>query len=277
MKKLVMFALTILTSGAASALPVGNPSDASLLVDGLFCHGNCGNYSDCFNFWDAISLRFGFYGDYVFNRHLDFEHRDNDQRAIERTRINTNAGLLVLNFYNRFDIFSSLGVSNLWLKTNASGLSLIPSVNGTRIEIETGSDFSWSVGGRGTIFECGCTTLGIEGQYFSFRPDVQRVTIGGAMSAYPDHSSNLKYDEWQVGVGIAHRIHNVIPYIAAKYANVNGDFHISSIGLGSDLEQAKEWGFAAGVSVVDCEKMSLTAEGRFFDELAFHVNGQIRF
>ncbi len=53
------------------ALPIGNPSEASLCTQGVFFGGsNCNTCDPCFCWFDAWSLRLGYYGDFVFNRNL---------------------------------------------------------------------------------------------------------------------------------------------------------------------------------------------------------------
>ncbi len=88
MKKIIFTILTILSCGGAYALPVGNPSDASLLYDGLIWEGHCADMCDpCVTWCDAFSVRIGFYGDYVFNRHMQVDTIE-DQSDIE-TRLGT--------------------------------------------------------------------------------------------------------------------------------------------------------------------------------------------
>lgn len=280
MKKLFMTMLTVLACGAAYALPVGNPSDASLLCDGLIWEGHCGDPCDpCLTWCDAFSVRIGFYGDYVFNRHMRVDRNESDA-VIENTEIFTNAGFIAANFYDRLDFFATFGATNIFIDTNASAFS---GFSGQRIEIETETDFSWSLGVRGTIWECGCTTLGAEAQYFYTRPDIKRITIGAQNSIYDDDILDAKYQEWQIGVGISHRINLLVPYIAIKWSHAQLDLDEAMLPSPLettdlyDLENQKNFGFAIGVSLVDCEKASLTVEGRFSDEKAVYVNGQIRF
>lgn len=280
MKKLFVTMLSILACGAAYALPVGNPSDASLLSDGLVWEGFCGDPCDpCLSWCDAWSFRFGFYGDYVFNRHMQLEN--GDRSHIEHTSIFTNAGYLALNFWDRFDVFATLGASNFYVDTNV--VSFVGSGT-SRFDIESVTHFSWSVGGRATLWECGCTTLGIEGQYFQFCPDIRRATLGSTISVYPDDNVSADYREWQVGLGLSHRINMFVPYIAVKYARAKLSFDDAVIPFPggptatlNNLESDKHWGYAVGVSLVDCEKASVAVEGRWGDEKAVYVNGQIRF
>ncbi len=279
MKKLFTTMLTFLACGAAYALPVGNPSDASLLCDGLFWEGYCCSdlCDPCLSWCDAFSVRAGFYGDYVFNRHLELEHRGHPD--IENTEIYTNAGFVAGNFYDRVDVFATFGASSILVDTNEKTFGVAGS---GRIEIETETDFSWSVGVRGTIWECGCTSLGAEAQYFRTRPHIMRVTDKATNSEYPANNVNAKYSEWQVGVGLSHRIYMFVPYIAVKWSGCDLDFDnalFTQAGPSQlfNAENKKLWGYAVGLTFVDCEKASITAEGRFGDEKALYVNGQIRF
>jgi len=277
--------LAVLTCGATYALPVGNPSDASLLCDGLLWEGHCGNPCDpCLGWSDAFSIRFGFYGDYVFNRHLRNDNKSY-RKQIEHSQLFTNAGLITANFWDRLDIFTALGATNLFIDTNASAYA-DTAFTGARVVIDTETDFSWSLGARGTIWECGCTTLGAEFQYFETKPHVSRVTIASTDSIYPSNV-DAKYREWQFGVGLAHRINIFVPYVAVKWSRVRLNFDRATfpfttpIDAGTAIlykeENKKDWGYAVGVSLVDCEKASLTIEGRFAGEKALYVNGQVRF
>lgn len=279
MRKLFASFITILSCGAAYALPLMNPSDASLLCDGLILEGNRGDPCDvrstCF---DAFSLRVGFYGDYAFNRHMK---STTNVGQIERTRLVTNAALLVANFYDRIDIFSTLGASSLFIDTEASLFSVLLSTS--RAQLEANSAFSWSVGARGTVWEVGCTSLGAEFQYFRTKPHVTRLSFLADGSAYPPRNVRAKYDEWQVGVGISHRINIFVPYIGVKWSHARVDMGRAIVlppiinARLPNLKNTNHIGYAVGVSLIDCEKVSLTAEGRFGDERALHVNGQIRF
>ena len=272
MKKLVMLALSTLTSGIVCALPVGNPSDPSLLSDGIFCEGKgCDPCDPCTTFWDCISFRAGFYGDYVFNRHMRIERRRG--QSIEHTKVITNAGLLVWNFYDRFDLFATLGETNIEIETGVKNSFTAAGTPFGRIVLETSSAFSYSVGARVSIWEVGNTTLGAEGQYFYSRPNVSRLEEAALAAVYPN-KLDVRYREWQVGAGISHRINMFVPYIAIKGGRTR---IMGERGVLPNFINNKSWGYAVGVTLIGCERVSLTAEGRFADEKALHVNGQIRF
>lgn len=292
MKKLFAVALTMLSCGAIQALPLGNPAEPSFLRDGLFWDGSCADFCDpCASWCDAWSFRAGYYGDFVFNRHLEVDSGNTDGRSIEHSSLFTNAGYLVLNLWDRFDVFSTLGATNLYFSTNVVSFQnpaiAIPTPTG-RFDIETETAFSWSVGGRLTVFECGCATFGIEGQYFRTNPNIRRVTLADVVSVYPSSSFDLVYDEWQVGIGVAYQIWCFVPYFGAKYSKANVSFNdelftiildetTDFTGTFNDLRSRFNGGYVLGVSLIDCEKIALTVEGRWPDEKAVYVNAQIRF
>lgn len=287
MKKLFVTMLAILTCGAAYALPVGNPSEASLFCDGIFWCGNGGGCSDpcnpCGSWCDSFNFRVGFYGDYVFNRHLRTRGRSTGRHHIDHARINTNAAYLALNLCNRFDVFATLGQTDGFFEGNVSSLGA--AVGGPRFEIETSAQFSWSVGARATLWECGCTALGIEGQYFRTNPRIKRISVAATTTVNPSGSprQHVQYNEWQVGLGLSHRINILVPYIAVKWSGSNFDLRntdLTAFSITSPytrFRNSNRWGYAVGCSLVDCGKAALTVEGRFADEKALYVNGQVRF
>ncbi len=298
MKKLILTVLTFLSCGATYALPVGNPAEASLICDGFIWEGHCGcdPCDPCLTWCDAFSVRAGFYGDYVFQRFLRNRKAEAPSSArpqLDHSRLWTNAAYLALNFWDRFDLFATLGTTKIWLEGNLTSFSPFVHaivVDGVHAQLETRNEFSWSVGGRITLWDCGCTSFGVEGQYLRTEPRLSRVTLGEVASIYTTATVpyiRAQYSEWQVGLGVAHRINFLVPYAAVKWTgnklkwqNNPGPaaliFGTNGITL-NDLRNKKFWGYALGLSIVDCEKGAVTAEGRFGDEIGAYVNAQIRF
>lgn len=283
MNKLTLIMAAVLASNAAYALPVGNPSDASLLCDGLLCEGYCGDLCDpCLTWWDALNVRIGFYGDYVFSNAMEVAGDATGHPRLDNTQLFTNAALITTNFWDRFDFFTTLGASSFSLNSNAS---VWGGASSARVRLESETRFSWSVGARGTIWECGCTTFGAEGQYFYTNPRIARIIGGGLDTINPDNGSHAKYREWQLGLGVSHRINIFVPYVAVRWGHSQlvlddllFDFaNVPDSGRFQDCRNSQDWGYVIGVSLIDCEKVSLTVEGRFAGQSAFHVNGQIRF
>ena len=293
---MVAASVALLSPLPAHALPVGNPSEASLFTNGLcFRRTSCDFCDPYFSLCDAWSLRIGFYGDWVFNRHMEVSHRDNDEDPgadINRTQINTNAGYIALNFCNRFDAFATLGATNMHIRTDDSAWDPVITSDATSGEPELTFQphFSWSVGGRATLWECGCLAVGVEGQYFRFRPHLNYfLSYNDGDLTYLNDAPRATYQEWQGGVGLSYRFTThcstvaMVPYVAVQRAGSKlklNDFELSLPSVDftfRNLRSKKAWGFAVGTSLTLCNMVGVTVEGRWAGEKALYVNGQLRF
>ncbi len=289
MKKLAATILTLLISGSAFALPLGNPWEASLMCEGVFCAGEYPHYRDpCIGWCDAWSFRIGFYGDYVFNRRMELANSADSSSATEGssvrdTEIYTNAAYLALNFWDRLDLFATLGGTRIEISSFTS--SFLATNNIADFISETETAFSWSLGLRASLWECHCFQLGAEAQYFRSSPDVNFVRVVGEETFYQDDIS-VSYREWQIGLGISYRINIIccstalLPYAGIKWgkAQINTDnFEFIPNLPVSSLESEHATGYAIGVTLLGCNKGTVTVEGRFANEKAVHVNAQIRY
>ncbi|WP_322632015.1 porin [Chlamydia trachomatis] len=156
MKKLLKSVLVFAALSSASslqALPVGNPAEPSLMIDGILWEGFGGDPCDpCTTWCDAISMRMGYYGDFVFDRVLktdvnkEFQMgakpttttgnavapstltaRENPAygRHMQDAEMFTNAACMALNIWDRFDVFCTLGASSGYLKGNSASFNLV--------------------------------------------------------------------------------------------------------------------------------------------------------
>lgn len=158
MKRLLKSVLVFAALGSASslqALPVGNPAEPSLMIDGILWEGFGGDPCDpCTTWCDAVSLRLGYYGDYVFDRvlktdvakefemgaaptKLDTTKLQNDPKTptqrpnpaygkhFQDAEMFTNAAFMALNIWDRFDVFCTLGATNGYLKGNSASFNLV--------------------------------------------------------------------------------------------------------------------------------------------------------
>lgn len=284
MKKLVMTALVLLTCGAVHALPVGNPSEASLFTNGAWCESSCYDPCDpCSGWLDALSMRVGFAGDYVFNRYM--ETRISNGGDIDTVSLHTNSGYLALNIYDRLDVFTRLGASQLNIESGSILFAGVGTDQG-QLELQFTTEFSWSIGARATVWECNCLTVGVEGEYFETKPKAILVSEEGSGSGVIE-GLDAKYKEWQVGLGASYRFAtscptlSFVPYVAVKVSDSRLDLGTfmtqGQSETARDLEADKLWGCAVGLSLTLCDEIGVTVEGRFFDENALYVNGQFRF
>lgn len=269
MKKLIATALVLLTCGAVYALPVGNPSEGSLFAN-----------RSCSNVW---SVRLGFSGDYVFNRHMMGDTSGGG--SIHQTTIDTNSGYLALNICDRVDLFTRLGASQIEVKAEGTAIGLEERVGS---EFQFSTEFSWSIGARATIWECRCLSFGLEGEYFQTNPDVT-LYVDNVDAYIPINGFSSKYREWQAGLGASYSFKTrcptfaMVPYLAVKFSGSKLDlgglriFSSGSRGTTIDIKNAKNIGYAVGTSITLCDRFSVTIEGRFADETALYINSQFSF
>lgn len=289
MKKFsILFALLI-ASLPLSALPVGNPLEATLHTDGVFCKGDCPDYWESSSRWrDAWSYRIGFYGDFVVDRHMQIDTKPSNAH-LHNTTIHTQAAYLACNAWNRIDIFGTLGTTNIQLAAPEKTFGNPDPANDHTI-LETETDFSWSIGARATLWKCGCLGLGVEAQYLSTRPSVNFAhNLGFESLEYQPSNVILKYREWQIGMGLAYRIPiicpgtELIPYFAVKWARAIMNMDKFSIPSGNNrntfhnLDSDDNWSYAVGATLLGSHTISVTAEARFIGEKAFYINSQLRF
>lgn len=318
MKKLLKsaFLSAAFFAGNASlhALPVGNPAEPSLLIDGTIWEGMSGDPCDpCATWCDAISLRVGFYGDYVFDRVLKTDvpqkfsmgpiptssssaadsatltERNNAAygKHMHDAELFTNAGYIALNIWDRFDIFCTLGATSGYFKGNSSSFNLIgligisgtdlnnklPNANISNgvVELYTDTTFSWSVGARGALWECGCATLGAEFQYAQSKPRVQELNVLSNVAQFTVHkprgyvgqtlplpvsagtetdssdklkNATINYHEWQVGAALSYRLNMLVPYIGVQWSRATFDadtIQIAEPKLASPIFNLTTW------------------------------------
>nr|AXN75595.1 major outer membrane porin [Chlamydia trachomatis] len=132
----------------------GNPAEPSLMIDGILWEGFGGDPCDpCTTWCDAISMRMGYYGDFVFDRVLktdvnkEFEMGEalagasgnttsTLSKLVERTNPAygkhmqdaekfTNAACMALNIWDRFDVFCTLGATSGYLRGNSASFNLV--------------------------------------------------------------------------------------------------------------------------------------------------------
>ncbi|WP_348663560.1 porin [Chlamydia vaughanii] len=327
LKSALFFAATGLATSPLHALPVGNPAEPSLLIDGTMWEGSPADPCDpCSTWCDAISIRAGYYGDYVFDRVLKTNAKKtvsdmaeapkgttitNSSTPVERPNFAynkqlqdaewfTNAAYLALNIWDRFDVFCTLGATNGYFKadsaafgvvgllgattaTNAAAATDLPNVFLTQgvVELYTDTTFSWSVGARGALWECGCATLGAEFQYAQSKPRVETLNAivntsqfsihkprgykgkalplpltAGTTAATDTKSATIKYHEWQAGMALSYRLNMLVPYIGVKWSRATFDadgIRIAQPKLATEILNLTSWnptlaGSATGAS-----------------------------
>ena len=235
---------------------------------------------------DFLSLRFGYYGDFVFNRKLKVDGRGTGfHKNISSTKLFTNAGYLVLNICDRVDLFSTLGETRLSVATN--GLTWSRAAN-YQTYFNSKESFSWSAGARLMLLHRGPWLLGMEGQYFTSHCPIDFFSnYVDERARYPRNHS--KYLEWQLGVGLSYTIcpcsaFTVVPYTGLKWDKCKYITHqfrfIDGSGIANtifNLKAQRYWGIPLGVTVMFNAAFSLEVETRWLDERAFTAKAQMQF
>ncbi len=274
--------ISLFFSFSVYALPVGNPADAALLGEGIILQPNCDSWLA------AVGLRFGFSGDYVFNRYLEVD-RSGENNDIQQFEISTNAGYLGVSVCDRVELFGTVGASDMHIFTTSSSLfGILPG----NIDIDTETSFSWSIGASGLLYRYGCFLLGARGEYFHTSPNINSLVVNGTEPIYFNDGNKMRLHSAQASLGLAYQINiaccentALLPYGAIKWARASVDMDELTVidplsrqfAVLYNLNNKKSIGYALGMTLVGADAISFTVEGRFADELALHLNGQIRF
>ncbi len=272
------FTLFFTLIGIASyALPIGNPSDQRYLTGNAF-FSCCDSSSSCL---DCFDMSVSFYGDYVFNRKLEVTTAGNV--PIHKTEIYTNAAYLSVGYCKWIEAFATLGTSSLSLTFDQPFLSEV----GGMEEIEAQTSFSWSLGLKTYAFQFCGWQLGLEGQYFRTYPHLSSIAVAGVQITLPFiQDIDFLYQEWQIGSALSYPICVaptilIVPYLGYKFSYAKLSFFRQELQSGSisltvesnTLENARHYGgYAFGVSLIGGSVASISAEVRFMDEKAVHVN-----
>ena len=281
-KKLALTTLIFLTCGAIQALPVGNPADPMLYQDNLW-FGDC-QWHDCTipngKTYDLPELHLGYYGDYVFNRRLQAKE---EAGTVELTTIFTNAGLVVVNFYDWFEFFATVGVSNFYSRSTANNTN----APGVEIELGFSPTMSYSGGLRVPFWCCDCLYFGLEAQYFFSRTELDWLeSMNNGTFTHFGHGAdrNGDYSEWQASIAGSYIFVDManfafIPYAALQFSGVN--WNLEKMGGNAiafqDQKQQRLLGWTIGVTALFCDLLGVSVEGRFVNEKALSVLGQISF
>ncbi len=192
-------------------------------------------------------------------------------KNVTQSELYTNAGYLALNIWDRFDVFCTLGTTNAYIKGSSKAFNLIGLIGKTNaidqndrpnvdignafVELYTDAEFSWSIGAKGALWECGCATLGAEFQYAQAKPEISQINVvsnvaqfsithprgffgenaklplphTGSGSVLPPDMSKTRsisanFNEWQIGLALAYRLNFISPYVGIKWARAKIDF-----------------------------------------------------
>jgi hypothetical protein len=254
MKKLFTVLTAIVASSAIYAAPVLNPAAPALITDGVFlCDDDC---------W---GLKAGYRGNFIYNAHLQY---------IDDLEYYSNSGVLTLNLWDRVDVYGFVGAASINFFDTATDNDLLTGYYGS-------SKTNWGVGVKVVLWEscwgnCGTTYLGIDANYE--RLPNHNMIVWDAADAL--RQTSFGFYETQVAIGLSHRIWNLVPYIAVKWSNrgINGSLQYDGTNLSPGSRNTnKHWGYVIGTTLVDANRMTVTAEARFVDEKALSIGAEFKF
>ncbi|MFN0065975.1 MAG: hypothetical protein ACKVOH_07045 [Chlamydiales bacterium] len=280
MKKLL---LPLLLSVQAFAMQVGNPIGASIVTQGAGLLNWC---PDTLLFNGCLGFELGFYGDYIFDKKI--KEDGFGENVMHETTMTTNGGYIALNFFDRVNLEAILGATQFCINEFVSASDVVIFNPGP--EYASVTDFSWALGARGTIWECGCFGVGANVWYFATKPDLNYFNMNGSNPVRNPEGISWKYWEWQAALGIAYQLYfadtaSIVPYAAVDYNNCKLSFDNATLSVTGaapsitlvDKEKATNWGYALGLTLTGCDCFEVSLEGRFSNEKAVAFNTLFRF
>jgi hypothetical protein len=265
LKKVFLLIGLSLNTVSSFAMPVLNPADPALLDRSLYLP-TCEN----------LGIKLGYRGDFIFNRNFR-----NHYQEVDYFSLYSNQVVVVLTLWDRLDVYGFGGPASY-------DFNMVNNSSNSSIKGASGPKTLWGTGLKAIIYEkkwCdgSSTYLSIDGQYEGMATNLLKfVKINEQKASTNDFG--YYYREAQVSLGLAHRITQLVPYIAAKWSNGRLSINNSDI-IGQEpnsvvldkLKSNRHWGYAFGVTYVDADKMSVTAEARFVDETALSIGASLRF
>lgn len=240
------------------ALYVGNFAEPQLIDKGFFLPQDT-----------LFDVKIGYQQDWVYDRRLQaYDQIDN---KIDRFTYWMQQGVVAINFLDRLEAYGSIGyfTADFWLR---------PSADNERQQYETDQKVTFGGGAKLILMQWGETAFGIDGKMQYSAPRIKWVTINGVSEHTQAH---LVYREWQVGVGLAHTVDFLTPYLGGTYSQVHT--HIGK--LQKDIfsfisfreKNIEKFGLVVGCGISTGKKVDLNLEARMFNEEAFTVAGNIKF
>ena len=256
--------VSVLSSVAVYAAPVGNIATPSLLKKGIvYEKGDT----------DFIVTASG---------EIDLTFDQNLKHAADDTEyyfFGVKTGLLVAD---RFMPYAMLG--------GAAANKQQFQIGSHKVRWDTDYDYAWGLGCTAMVFEKelssfkqGILRIGIDGKYRQSFLDVNKVKLDDntALKANDPNLIEAVYElkQWQTAVGISYQINQMVPYLGLKYSGSAGraSANISSGEFVNKFANKYNVGIFLGGDFVVNDSFTLNIEGRFIDETALSISGATRF
>ncbi|MCH9630053.1 MAG: Major outer membrane porin [Chlamydiia bacterium] len=260
MLKKALLSAFVLASCGAHALYNGAPSLPHVTETGFF-----------FNKDDWFALKVGYQGDLLIDRSL--RPTNNRIKRMDVFGYHLNQGVITANFVDRFEVYSSLGAAKFFIEPRVTET--------TRLSMETGNRFTWGVGARGVLYEVSKFTFGMDVKYQEANPSFQWISLNGAPIG-PTGGAKLKYQEWQIGLGVSYRIELFTPYIVGRYCQTLSRYKHFPLGLLANnatsfrVKSRKKFGISVGATLSSGNIFDMDFEARMIDETAATIALTVR-
>ncbi|MBI5272744.1 MAG: hypothetical protein HY861_02030 [Chlamydiia bacterium] len=255
--------LLIVLHNCLNAAPVGNTAAPQLIQEGFVVPSDC---------W--VDIRIGYEGDFVGNALL--EQLGEGSGRVDTFQQYTNSATVTLNILDRLDLFAGFGSSRVCADWRIDLDGIIE-----RLEMETLYHYLWSVGGRAVLLEWGQLFFGGGGRYAYCNYTPSWFTINASPESLS--GSRFQWREWQADLDLSYKIDLFTPYLGVKYSSATstlGKFPaaISNSGQRSNhFHNKNPVGIFIGCSISNGRYFMLNIEGRFVDENAVTITGDLRF
>jgi hypothetical protein len=215
-----------------------------------------------------VGIKIGYLGDITLNKSL-IPSQQVEALSVESFTSQREQGVILVNFINRFEVYSSLG---------AMQLKIEPKISKTLLKLmSTGNHFTWGAGGRAVLFDYSKITLGLDMKYQSYNPYLSYSHDNGAPVSL-QKNAKLRYREWQASLGLSYETLYFSPYVGAIYNQTSMRFMNAKTQKNHlCIHSRKKFGAALGVMISSGKAFELDLEARMINERAFSASGNIRF
>lgn len=244
------------------ALPGCNPSSPLIPEEGFIMSKEA-----------FLTLEAGYLGDWVFERELEL--RENEQGIrdqFDNFKRQTQSGFIGLNFADRVEFFSLLGVSNL-------KFSQLPSKT-TKIDYNSDFQFYYGFFAEALLAYWGKVDMSLASSYGYYKGSFDHVEVNGA-SIHPN-ASHYKYQEWNVSLAFSYKMDIFTPYLGFSYAHLQLKLKgLNTLPLSElnalTINNKRPVGLFGGFSIEPFKAVSLNLEARVIDEIALTLSLKVRF
>lgn len=221
-----------------------------------------------------LSIKAGYQGSFVAQRQLDLKGESiSPLPQRESLTYHVNMGVVSVGFYDRVEAYAGLGVGK-FLMSGPIDFSIVRSASN--------ENFLWEGGGRVLLIFWKGTSLGVSAGYQRAGPDMDWLTINDAPGS--TKGSELNYSQWQVAIGIAHKIGFFSPYIGGSYSYVKYKIGtpvyktiLHDTKSSKTYQNKKKLSLIVGASLTATEIINLDIEIKTFAEKSLTISSCFRF